>query len=354
VEFVEKAVKNAEISVTGLCQKAELPYSSLMRWKKRLKDGEPVLQVPGPKKVRTPDMGRLMAEIDGIRHRNNRSLGAFKLYRNFSEVISRRDFMGLVEMARKEKKAEARQLMRRIQWHTPGIVWAMDDTEYGRDYYRRKLFLHGLRDLGSRYTFPPLSSKEGVLHGEKVAANLGKMFKNYGAPLFLKRDNGSNLNHKAVDQVLNEHFVISLNSPKYYAPYNGSIEELQSELKSGLYEKLVDRPFLDVWTLGDAAGTSAHDLNHKKREVLAGKTACERFFSEKGGDYSRRQRERIFELLNGMAGDIIKGMKEDRSQLAYEAAWRISVETWLHNQGHICVSVNEKVLPYFFPILSHD
>ena len=88
--------------------------------------------------------------------------------------------------------------------------------------------------------------------------------------------------------------------------------------------------------------------------MLAGRTACERFFCEIGGDYPRRQRERIFELLNGMAGDIIKSMKEDRSQIAHEAAWRISVETWLHNQGHISVFVKEKVLPCFFSILSHN
>ena len=75
--------------------------------------------------------------------------------------------------------------------------------------------------------------------GEEVAGYLSEKFCRFGPPLFLKRDNGGNLNHRAVNEVLSEFFVLPLNSPAYYAPYNGAIEESQGELKACLREKLM-------------------------------------------------------------------------------------------------------------------
>jgi len=39
------------------------------------------------------------------------------------------------------------------------------------------------------------------------------------------------MNHRAINDVLSESFVLPLNSPEYYAPYNGAIEESQREVK---------------------------------------------------------------------------------------------------------------------------
>jgi len=46
--------------------------------------------------------------------------------------------------------------------------------------------------------------------GRDVAGYLRALFDQHGAPLFLKRDNGSIFNHRAVDAVLAEHCVIPL------------------------------------------------------------------------------------------------------------------------------------------------
>ena len=354
INYVEEAAGRTGAPIAVLCRTSKLSYSSYMRWKRRIRADEPVIQAPGPKKIRKPDMGRLQAEIEGLRHRKKRSYCSSMLYRKHREEISCREFMNMVAAARRELRAEEAQLMRHIQWHTPGLIWAMDDTEYGLDYSGRKLYLNDSKDLGSRYCFPPLSSRGGVLGGEKIAVNLEKMFRRYPLPLFLKIDNGSNLNHQEVFSVLSDYFVIPLISPTYYPPYNGGIEKMQSELKKCIYGKLLERPLIDVWTLGDVAENAANELNHHRKEVLGGKTACESLFRRKGGEYSRRQREQIFELLLGMTGDILSCMKEDNSQSAQDAAWRISVETWLHNQGHITVQFNQKVLPYFSKNLSHN
>jgi hypothetical protein len=49
--------------------------------------------------------------------------------------------------------------------------------------------------------------------GETVGVRLEQLFLQHGPPLVLKRDNGSNLNQQAVDEVLARYLVLPLNSP---------------------------------------------------------------------------------------------------------------------------------------------
>jgi hypothetical protein len=84
---------------------------------------------------------------------------------------------------------------------------------------------------GNRLKFHVLNARE------EISGYLTATFNRFGAPLFVKRDNGSNLNHTAVNDVLIEYFVMPVNSPVQYPPYNGAIEEAQTELKIGLEAK---------------------------------------------------------------------------------------------------------------------
>ena len=72
-----------------------------------------------------------------------------------------------------------------------------------------------------------------------MAVRLEQLFLRHGPPLVLKRDNGSNLNHQAVDEVLTRYLVIPLNSPPHYPPYNGGMECAVRELKTPLVEKIL-------------------------------------------------------------------------------------------------------------------
>ena len=54
----------------------------------------------------------------------------------------------------------------------------------------------------------------------------------YGAPLVLKRDNEGNVNHTAINDVLAESFVLPLNTPGDYAPYNGAMDGVDIEQKT--------------------------------------------------------------------------------------------------------------------------
>jgi len=126
--------------------------------------------------------------------------------------------------------------VRWIEWLTPRIVWAMDATGYDL-WMVGKIHLHNTQDLGSRYKFAPMAQR--IRKEKRWAGYLSEKFDRYGAPLVLKRDNEGNMNHTAINDVLAESFVLPLNNPEYYAPYNGAIEEAQREIKSCLRKKLM-------------------------------------------------------------------------------------------------------------------
>jgi hypothetical protein len=64
-----------------------------------------------------------------------------------------------------------------------GLAWSCDATEYGDQQIIPVLDLH------SRYRFQPLVCDR--LDGRQIAGHLEQLFRKHGAPLFLKRDNGS-------------------------------------------------------------------------------------------------------------------------------------------------------------------
>jgi len=305
---------------------------------------------PGPKKVVPFDPAVLETEIQSLNHGAKRSEGTTNLYRRYQDTLSRRDLSKMVKQVRREVAVERRNHLRRIEWLAPGVVWAIDVTEYDLDGVG-KIHLHNTQDLGSRYKFPPLSGECPV--GEEIAGYLSEKFFRFGPPLFLKRDNGGNLNHGAVNEVLSEFFVLPLNSPAYYAPYNGAIEESQRELKTCLWEKLITYcPKIEDPSLAVYAEVAAHDLNHRHRPCLLEKNSCQVFFtSEERPVFSKLERREIYDMVLARVKRILVSMKEF-GKSAWEAAWRIAVEFYLQSRGLIKVHIPQKVSPNFTPILA--
>src|SRR5512139_3293503 len=218
-----------------ICEKLRLPLSSFNRWRLRIEKSEALVKQPGPKKVEPFDPSALDGEIGLLDHGRKRSAGTTELYRRYRLSVSRRELGQMVAQVRQDLLADHRRNLRRIEWVMPGVAWAMDGTEYDVGL-AGKVYLCNMQDLGSRYKFLPMAGEYPV--GEEIAGYLSEKFVRYGAPLVLKRDNEGNLNHGAVNEVLEEFFILPLNSPEYYAPYNGAIEESQREVKSCLREKL--------------------------------------------------------------------------------------------------------------------
>jgi len=339
------------IPLRKVCESIELAYSTYMRWKKRAARGEEVVKKPGPPRVPPLEVDGLMDRIRNLDHRKKRTLGVQRLFSEYKDRVARRSFQELVYLARQEMKRVAKAAMRRICWKQPGVVYSMDDMLFGRDEDYRKLFLHTVRDLSSRYHFPPLGAD--FARGPEVAKNLERLFEKYGPPLIAKRDGGSNLNHPDVNDVLSRYMVIPLTSPRHYPPYNGAVEKAQFEVQLGIRRRQGDYVCVPRRHFSVYAESAAAELNHLPRRTLRGRTACEVFFSEKGGArFSKRRRQEIFEWIKDLSCAILEQLG-NRGERAARTAWRLAVESWLHINGFIEVSVDGKVLPIFSPELAH-
>jgi hypothetical protein len=236
VEIVQEMKKQVGMPYKIICKTLQLPLATFNRWRCRIRENIVLIQRPGPKKVEPFNSSVLDTEIQLLDHGMKRSQGTTGLYQRYRFSVSRRELGWMVERVRRDLEADRRAHLRWIEWLIPGIVWAMDFTEYDLGM-AGKIYLHNTQDLGSRYKFLPMAG--GYPVGEEVAGYLSEKIDRYGAPLVLKRDNEGNMNHLAINEVLSESFILPLNNPGYYAPYNGAIEESQREVKSCLRKKLM-------------------------------------------------------------------------------------------------------------------
>lgn len=335
-----------------LCESVGLPYASFRRWKHRLSCGQPTFSKPGPRKVAPLDLDELRGDVCRLDHGRQRSRGVGPLCRHYQSQISRRDLAVLAATMRRELLQQQQAELRHLTWHVPGSVWSLDDAKLVR-FDDHPLHLHQVQDMASRYKFTPLVGQQVL--GETVALQLEQLFERHGPPLVLKRDNGSNLNHQVVDEVLRRYLVVPLNSPPHYPPYNGGMERAVRELKTPLVEKILDHgsiaeSLVELW-----AEVLAHDLNHRSRPCLHGQVACQVFHSAKSAMkvYTRRKRREVFDWINGLTSLLIR-VWTVRTPRQAETARRLAVETWLQRNGLITVSQNPKVLPISLSKFAHN
>jgi hypothetical protein len=334
VELIEQMHADEQLDYRRLCKRAGVGYSSFMRWRRRGIDGEEPLRRPGPTKVGPVDMELLVRQIQAMHHHVHRTEGAGGLYAEHRNVISRRDLSELVREERNQIKQRKAQRQYHIQWHVPRLVWAMDDTQYRPDRQYPAAQMHNVQDLGSRFKFGPLVGLKPA-EGPDVAAHLAELIDRYGPPLFLKRDNGGNLNHREVDDLLESMIILPLNSPCYYPQYNGGMEHCQKDIKALLarHEKKPDA-FLAL-----QAEMDIHELNHTLRADLK-QTPWGLF--ESGVDYARsftrRKRKEVYDNIQNKTLELIeaRGYKAD-------AAWRRAVREWLTAHRFITVTRGGKV-----------
>jgi hypothetical protein len=351
VEITEEMKERTKMPYKTICKALRLPLGSFNRWRHRIRENLVLIKHPGPKKVEPFDCSVLDAEIRLLDHGRKRSAGTTELYRRHHFGLSRRELGRMVERVRQDLLADRRRHLRRIEWVTPGVVWAMDGTQYDMGV-TGKIYLYNMQDLGSRYKFLPLAG--GYPTGKQIAEYLSEKFDRYGAPLVLKRDNEGTMNHVAVNEVLKEFFILPLNSPRDYAPYNGAIEESQRELKGRLQEKLsltMSTPQDHMTTYAESA---VNDLNHRSRPCMKGRTSCQVFF-EAGIKpvFNKRERREIYDSIMEKAERILSAMKES-GQTISESAWRIAVESCLKTKGYIKPRITTKLSPNFSSFLTHE
>jgi len=303
-----------------------LPCATVLRWRARARTGTPVVEQAGRSQKGPIDLARVKEQIQHLDHGPRRTAGTTVLYAELSNGISRRRFQELVAEERQRK----REGMKRIQWLLPGTAWSLDTTEYGP----QKIKITPLRDLASKYQLPvPLVADRE--DGARIAVYLDRMFKKEGPPMFLKRDLGSPLNCQAVDQVLERHWVLPLESPAHYPKYNGAMERNMRDLQEALDQRR--RIALPV-PMSVEVELATHQLNHRCLRSLDHRTPCQAYH-----DPTRRirlhgaSRQKIFREVFEQFWQYVQCMPE-RNRHTTNAAWRLVVETWLRCQGWISVT----------------
>lgn len=326
---------NTQISYRTLCKSLPLSLPSLMRWKRRAEEARPLLAQPGPKKAMPLPIKEFKSDLQSLRYGAKRVKGVGIFYQRYRGAISRRDLQQEVERAHREVKTAQRSELKRIEWKYPGTAWAIDATEV--KIHDRKVILYATIDMASRYRLNHLMSNE--TSALEVATHLTSLFIEHGAPLFLKRDNGSVFKNEIVDELLAKYGVIALNSPPHYPRYNGSIEKSI-------------RDFKDVFR--DQLEQTVHGLNHRSRRCLKGRTACDVYHDDRlKRTFSMKERHAIFGWIRSHSLQIIQNMSNPDHR-SVGAAWRIAAENWLRRQNLITVARNKIVLPNLLDFCSHN
>lgn len=366
-------------SARALCQGLALPYRTYLRWRARHRRGEPILQTPGPKKVDPLPLAELQVRVEQLVHRTRRSFGAPALARELSGRVSTRQVADCVRAQRRHLHRQQRQSFQRIQWLVPNLVWSIDGSETKPDLAGTKLRFAATQDLASRYRFEPLFALE--LKGAQIAEHLEKLFHRQGAPLFLKRDNGSNLNSAEVNDVLARHLVIPLNSPAHYPRYNGAMENSIGHFKKHLLPCLHTPKHWDLQAIAPIGRALVLQLNAQPRRSLQSFThappgpsqlparlcniaynpnlivnlnaVCPptalfptpaAIYQSLAQPWSKRFRQNTFHWIeNQWIATVSQMEKTNRRSLA--TAWRASVVAWLVRQALIRVSSTTTVLP---------
>jgi hypothetical protein len=330
VARVNEVRKQTSVPYAVIAARASIAESTLRRWRTRTVRQLPVLNMPGPRKMKPLDMQALMNGMQVLHHGHYRTAGAPALLRLHEQEISRRDFYNILNRYRARLLNEERAGWWRYEWLKVGAVWSLDDMDFGYDEQGSRLRVHDVMDIGSRYMFEPVSSE--TLPAEKVAANLDGLFKKHGAPIFVKSDCGSNLIvSDAVAGILSKWSVIPLLSPPRYPQYNGVMERGQSDSRQAVEDLLpLDgycarkhfRAYLE-------AGTFRR--NHICRDTLNHQNACYVFNSRNGEmKTNHHQRREIYGWIEQNQKSILTS-SEKQTCWEVNAAWRSAAEEWLLN-----------------------
>ena len=341
VKSIQRWRKQGGPSCRRLLAAAGLPRSSFLRWQRRIRNGHPAIQTADRRNIReletqSPETASVIRrKIAALSHGRRRTRGAPALFQAVRGWLSRRSFQILVRERRQDTWREQRAALTRIAWSKPAAVWAMDPGQQdGRQW-------NLVSDLASRFRFD--LNIAVALPARSIADQLAQLFARHGAPLVLKRDNGSNLAGGEVDELLDAYGVIALNSPPHYPAYNGAIEYAQRELKAR-----VGRLTSQGMELDEALAESPSLLNAKSRPCLDDRSAAEVFYT--GRDDFQRQftltkRKEIRDLIQDEANCICARM-ERCGHPTQGAVRRRVVEQWLEGNGLMTVHQPLIVLPH--------
>jgi transposase InsO family protein len=164
--------------------------------------------------------------------------------------MARREIRDVLRRYRRAWQRRRRLLTRRLHWTRPGSVWAIDFAEPPQVLEGRFTRLLAVRDLasGCQLLWLPVPDESAAT----AVAGLTALFREHGAPLVLKSDNGSAFISAEAAALLVEWDVAHLLSPPRLPQYNGSCEAGIGSMKVRTHHAAACRGIPGEWTCEDA------------------------------------------------------------------------------------------------------
>jgi transposase InsO family protein len=164
--------------------------------------------------------------------------------------LARRELQDLLRRYRRAWRRRRRLLTRTLHWTRPGTVWALDFAEPPQAIEGCYSRLLAVRDLASGFQLLWLPVPDESAVGAVRALEM--LFRQYGAPLVLKSDNGSAFVAEECAALLGEWGVWQLFSPPRTPRYNGSCEAGIGSMKTRTHHSAARGNHAGDWTCDDA------------------------------------------------------------------------------------------------------
>jgi transposase InsO family protein len=142
--------------------------------------------------------------------------------RTLQRAIARAELADLRRRFRRIYRRRNRRLLHALRWDRPGAVWAIDYAEPPSLVEGQYRYLLAVRDRasGEQLAWLPVGQADAA-----TACHLLKaLFREHGAPLVLKADNGSPFHAAQTQKLLQQQNVVALFSPVRMPRYNGACE----------------------------------------------------------------------------------------------------------------------------------
>jgi len=235
--------------------------------------------------------------------------------------VARGELIELKSLDRRRRRAEHARHARRLKWERAGTVWAIDYAEPPQAIDGRDKAIVSIRDLASglELAWLPVAAPTA----DAAIAALAALFREHGAPLVLKADNGSPFTAHATRTLLDDWNVTPLYSPPRTPSYNGSCEAGIGGLKSRTRQLAAYEGDQEAWTVEhlEAARSMANEEHYPRR--LHGRTAAEVWRARVpiSSEERRRFRDAVDRLRRSLAEELQSSLFE-----ALHAADRASLD----------------------------
>ena len=136
-----------------------------------------------------------------------------------------------------------------LTWHQAGRVWAMDHSKAYQPVDGIYPYLFAVRDLAShqQLAWHPVQT----VTAEETLPILEALFREHGAPLVVKNDNGSAFIANDLRQAVQCKEVAQLFSPPHCPSYNGAVERSNDVMKTYTHHHAVSDGHPYAWKSSD-------------------------------------------------------------------------------------------------------